>query len=219
MMITIALLCIIVIIGFFIFLNQNRSKINKIGNNSSSQEIVDYILAISSYEAQIQVEVKSNKNTNQYKIKQTYINPDNNDQEIIEPSNLQGVKIKREGNHLTIENSQLNLTTLYENYQEVTENNLDLSSFIKDYQNNQNAKWTEEQDLVKMETTLETTHPYTKSKTLYVDKKTGNPVKMEIRDTNQNVIIYIIYNEVKISDGNPKDVVAFQPEKIEQQIV
>ena len=51
--------------------NKNKTAKNlKIGNNSSSQEIVDYILNISSYETQIEVEVKSNKNSNKYKMKQ-----------------------------------------------------------------------------------------------------------------------------------------------------
>ena len=40
----------------------NMAKNFKIGNNTTSQEIVDHILNISSYEAEIEVEVKSNKN-------------------------------------------------------------------------------------------------------------------------------------------------------------
>ena len=46
------------------------TKKTKNGNNMNSQEIVDYILNINSYKAQITVEVKSNKNTNKYVIKQ-----------------------------------------------------------------------------------------------------------------------------------------------------
>ena len=76
--------------------NNKMAKNIKIGNNSSSQEIVDYILNISSYETQIEVEVKSNKNSNKYKIKQTYIDNQNNRQEVLEPSNIQGVKIIKE---------------------------------------------------------------------------------------------------------------------------
>ena len=51
----------------------NTTKISKIGKNSTSQEIVDYILNISSYETQIDVEIKSNKNSNKYKLSQRYI--------------------------------------------------------------------------------------------------------------------------------------------------
>ena len=39
---------------------------------------------------------------------------------------------------------------------------------------------------------------YQKYETLYISKETGKPTKMEIKDTNQNIIIYIIYNEIDI---------------------
>ena len=61
----------------------DKDKNLKIGNNSTSQEIVEYILNISSYETQIEVEVKSNKNSNKYKMKQKYIDNANNEQEVI----------------------------------------------------------------------------------------------------------------------------------------
>ena len=41
-------------------------KNSKIGNNSSSQDVVNYILNINSYEAEINVEINSNKNNNKY---------------------------------------------------------------------------------------------------------------------------------------------------------
>ena len=58
---TIVILVIVAII--FIKNNNKTAKTIKIGNNSTSQEIVDFILNISSYETQIDVEIKSNKNS------------------------------------------------------------------------------------------------------------------------------------------------------------
>ena len=66
------LILIIILITFFCL---NKSKPQKIGNNSSSQEIVDYILNISSYEAEIEVQVESNKNQTKYLIHQSYVSP------------------------------------------------------------------------------------------------------------------------------------------------
>ena len=87
-----AIIIVIAILATILIKNNNKTAKNiKIGNNSSSQEIVDYILNISSYETQIEVEVKSNKNSNKYKMKQTYIDKNNTTQEVIEPSNIQGV--------------------------------------------------------------------------------------------------------------------------------
>lgn len=183
---------------FFIKNNNKTAKTSKIGNNSTSQDIVNYILNISSYEAKIEVEVKSNKNTNKYKIKQTYINNENNMQEVIEPSNIQGVKIIKEGNNLKIENTKLSLTKIIENYKDITQNNLDLINFIENYKNNSNSTFKEENNQIIMETTAKTENNYQKYEKLYISKENGKPTKMEIKDTNQNIIIYIIYNEIKI---------------------
>lgn len=199
--IIIALIATLLVVSAIIFIkiNNKTAKTVKIGNNSSSQEIVDYILNISSYETEIEVEIKSNKNTNKYKIKQKYINNENSIQEIIEPSNIQGVKIIKEGSNLKIENTKLSLTKIIENYQDITQNNMDLNSFIEDYKNNSNSKFKEENNQIIMETTAKTENNYQKYKTLYISRDTGNPIKMEIKDTNQNTTIYIIYNEIKIN--------------------
>ena len=69
----------------YIFFIKNTAKNLNIGNNNNSQEIVNKFLNISSYEAIIEMKVQSNKNINKYKIKQCYIDKENNYQEIIEP--------------------------------------------------------------------------------------------------------------------------------------
>lgn len=197
--IIIAITLLIIISVIFLIKNNNKTaKTSKIGNNSTSQEIIEYILNISSYETEISVEIKSNKNSNKYKIKQTYIENNKNEQEVIEPSNIQGVKIIKEGENLKIENSKLSLTKIIENYSDITQNNLDLISFIESYKNNPNSKFKEENNQIIMETTAKTENNYQKYETLYISKETGKPTKMEIKDTNQNIIIYIIYNEIDI---------------------
>ena len=208
--ITIIILVIAVIITILIKNNNKTAKNLKIGNNSTSQEIVNYILNISSYETQIEVEIKSNKNSNKYKIKQTYIDNQNNMQEVLEPSNIQGVKIIKEENKLKIENTQLSLTKIIENYQEITQNNLDLSNFIENYKNNTNSKFKEENNQIIMETTAKTENNYQKYEKLYVSKENGKPQKMEIKDTNQNTIIYIIYNEININKVSNQKIYAFK---------
>ncbi len=177
----------------------NMAKNFKIGNNNTSQEIVDHILDISSYETEIEVEVKSNKNSNKYRIKQTYINSENNTQEVLEPDNIKGIKITRENNKLKIENTKLNLVKITEKYKELTQNNLDLSTFIDNYENNKNSKYNEENNQIVMETIAKSENNYQKYEKLYVSKESGKPTKMEIKDTNQNTIIYIIYNEININ--------------------
>ncbi len=186
---------IVILIVFF----KNETKIFKNGNNMSSQEIVDYFLNISSYKATITVEVHSNKNFNKYIIKQEYINSKYSMQEVVEPSNIQGVKITKDDSGLKIENTNLNLSTIFENYEYIADNCLDLSSFIHNYTSNNKSNYKEENGQIIMTTQNINDNKYTKHQTLYIDKNTKKPTKLEIKDYNQNATINIIYNEVEIN--------------------
>lgn len=195
------LISIVLILGvliFLIFFNKQEAKISKIGNNSSSQEIVDYILNITSYQAKIQVEIQSNKNTNKYVIKQEYKENESNMQEILEPSNMSGIKIIKNENALTLENTKLQISSIFENYKYIADNVLDLNSFIDKYKNNSDSKYEEKENQIIM-STINDDNKYTKYRTLYIDANTGNPIKMEIKDNNKNTTIYIIYNEISIN--------------------
>lgn len=193
------LILFLIVIGFiiFIFLNGNKSKVSNIGNNSSSQEIVDYILNMTSYQAEINVEVKSNKNSNKYIIKQEY-NEQSNIQEIVEPSNMQGIKIIKKDTNLTLENSKLDLVSVLENYNYIADNILDLSFFVDNYKNDSTANYEEKNSQIIMNT-VNNKNKYTKYMKLYIDKNTGKPINMEINDNNKNTTIYIIYNEISIN--------------------
>ena len=198
---TIIIICImlIILIIFLTIFYKKTAKKSQIGNNSSSQEIVDYILNISSYETEIEVEVTSNKNSNKYKLKQQYINPNISTQEVIEPENLAGIKIIKKDKKLKLENSKLNLTKIFENYEYMTDNCLDLNSFIKEYKTSEKSKYEEKENEIIMNIENKDSK-YKKYKTLYIDRKTGNPTKMEIKDDSQKTIIYILYKEVKINN-------------------
>ena len=195
------LLIAVIVIGGIIFY-KNRVKDSKSGNNKTSQEIVDYILNISSYEVQVTVNVTSNKNTNKYILKQTYQNPNTSMQEVIEPSNIAGVRIESDGTNLKIENSQLNLSTILENYNYLGDNCLDLYSFIEDYNNDGDAVFEEKDTEIIMKTNSNIENIYVQEKILHIDKKTMNPTQMEIKDSQQKTTIYILYNEVKVNSTN-----------------
>ena len=207
--------------NYFIFLIiflLNKTNVKKIGNNSTSQEIVDYILNISSYEAKIEVEVKSNKNTNKYILKQQYISPDVATQEVLEPSNISGIKIIKKGNDLKLENTSLNLSNIFENYEYLADNALDLSCFIEDYKKSQNSNYEEKDNKIIMNVQTKNENKYRQSKKLYIDKSTGNPLKMEITDINQNITVYILYNEVKINSLDKQNILAFRLYNTKQEI-
>ena len=194
------ILLVIIIIGIIAFIfYKNSFKNLKIGNNKNSQEIVDYILNTSSYEAQVTVNVTSNKNNNKYILKQTYQNPDKSTQEVIEPSNIEGIKIENDGEKIKIENSRLNLNTILENYNYLGDNSLDLHSFIEDYRKDDKATSEETEKEIIMKARNHIENIYIQNKTLYIDKQTLKPIKMEIKDNKQKTTIYILYNEVKVN--------------------
>ena len=184
------IIIIFLFVLFFIFY-QIMCKNSKNVHTNSSQEIVDNILNISSYEAIVEVKIEGNKNQNSYKIKQKYIAPDSNEQEILEPENIAGVKIIRQGEKLILENTALNLKSIIENYNYISSNKLDLNSFIEEYKQDEKAKCIEKEEII-----LETNN--TDKKTLYIDKKTGKPTQMVIEDNSKKNTVYILYNEVKI---------------------
>ena len=203
----IILICIILAITIIsvYFINKNNKIFNKnfnIGNNITSksiQEIEQYILNISSYEAKAEVMIESNKNINKYVLKQEYNNSGKIEQIVLEPSNIEGLTISYNEGNLTINNTKLNLQTVYNNYKYVVDNNLWLNSFIKDYRESNNKSISENSDYIVMTVDLSDSNNDGKIKILYINKTTGNPEKMLIQDKNQKNMVYILYSEIRIN--------------------
>ena len=190
---------ILILLLIFIFFRKNVANIFKNGNTNISQENVNDILNLKSYELISKITIKSNKNENKYVIKQSYINPDYSFQEVLEPENIKGTKIIREKNQIKLENTSLNLTTIFQDYEYVSENMLDLSTFLEEYKEGKtNIKENEKEKI--LEVILSDNNPYVGKKILYIDKDTGKPTKMEIEDDNKNTKIHILYTEVKINN-------------------
>ena len=185
------------------------------GNNITDktlQEIESYILNISSYKAKIELCVESNKNSNKYIIEQKFSKPNICKQVVEEPKNVEGLTIKYDGTNLEISNSKLNLTTIYENYQYITENVLWLSDFSQNYQNN-NGSISEENGIIIMETKCNL-NSYVATEKLYIDRNANKIVKMIVEDENKKARIYITYKEIEINSIIPDNVLAFKLEKI-----
>ena len=191
---------IILIILFTIlllFILKNATRNLKIGNNMNSQEIVDYILNINSYKTTIDVQVNSNKNTNKYIIKQEYNTENGCVQEVLEPSNIAGTKTIYKDGNLIIENTNLSLSKIFENYKGLDNNSLDLCEFVNEYKNNDKSSFKEKDNEIILET--ENNNKYYKFKTLYIDKNEATPTKLIIKDDNQNTTIFIEYKEIELN--------------------
>lgn len=175
------------------------------GNNISKSDNTD-ILNISSYSANITVEVNSNKNTNKYIINQKYVEPNIFKQEIIEPQAIKGLTITSEGGNVTLENKALDLKMLYENFNGSI-SNLCLISFINQYKNGTENEVEETEDEIIMKTKIEKNpNKYQMYQNLYISKKSKLPTKMEILDINKNRTVYILYNEITLNKTSKKDI-------------
>ena len=212
---SVAILIIIAII--FAFFMKNANKNLNIGNNLNNktlQEVEEYILNISSYETEVEVSIESNKNKTKYLLIQKYVSPNIEKQTVKEPSNIQGLETIYDGNKLTIHNSKLNLTTIYENYPYLTDNYIWLHSFIEDYRNakssGEKTKLYEENNQIIMEVELSSSNQYIASKKLVIDKITGSIQKLIVQDKNQKNLVYILYNEIKMNSLKKEEVLAFR---------
>ncbi len=193
----IIILILLIIFGLFIY--KKVIKKSKIGNNMNSQEIVDYILNVKKYKANVSIQVNSNKNKNKYILNQEFNDENESIQEVIEPANIAGVKIVKKDGNLKLENSGLNLSTIFENYQGIGENYLDLNTFISDYKNYEKSNFEENEKEIIMKTKSSNKNKYTENKILYINKESKSPTKLIIEDNNQNTTINIQYNSIELN--------------------
>ena len=209
---------IVLILILFTFFYFNTYKNSKSVNNIDKSNIKDYILNISSYEANITVTVNSNKNTNKYILKQQYNSNNVFKQEVIEPDNISGLKTIYDGNSLKIENTKLNLSHLYDSYEYISDNALDLYTFIQNYKNSTDSEYEEFDTEVVMRITNKNGNRFNYYQDLYIDKNTALPKRMEITDKNQNLVVYIEYNEISFNSTSKEEILAFSLEEIKTNL-
>ena len=187
------LICITI---FFIFYYNFFILGNNI--NRSQDEIVDNIInKTNEYEANIDVKVISNKNENYYKMYQI-VNDEKSIQIVDEPENIKGLENENISNKLIIRNTKLNMEKIYDQYEFLLNNSLFLNVFIEDYKKNTSKIYEENDELifeVKLDSSKST---YIKYKELHVDKISGVPRQLIIKDNTKKTCISIIYNDIKI---------------------
>ena len=213
--VVVALLAIAgIIFAIFKFINYKNIKTGNNITDKTLQEIESYILNISSYDAEIELTVQSNKNTNKYIIKQKFSVPNIASQEVVEPKNIEGLTIKYDGTNVEISNSKLSLSTIYENYTYIADNVLWLSDFIENYKKN-NGIIREENGIVIMET--KGNNKYSTTEKLYIGRNANKITSLVIEDENSKERIYIKYNKIEIGGLNKESVLAFKFNMLESK--
>ena len=96
-----------------------------------------------------------------------------------------------------MENSNLNLEKIYNNYPYIESNIFWLNSFIEEYQNSEQRNITEKNEEIVMQIKRRDDKRIA-VKELFLDKKTLKPTKLSIMDNSKNVMVYILYNEIEL---------------------
>ncbi len=178
---------IILLIVFLIFYYNTSNFGNNISVKSENK-VVDYILNINEYEAEIEVTVTSNKTTNIYNLKQS-VTQDGSSLEVLSKGKIGGLKIESKDKTLKIQNTELKLDKIYENYEPLVDNTLFLDTFIKRFKESNSTTYMEGEFIV---------FEIPKFAKLYVDMKASKPTKLEIKDNTKKTSICINYNSIEI---------------------
>ena len=186
-----AIICIILFIIFYYIFYISGNNIIR-----NQNEFVEGVFKkLESYEAEIKVNIISNKNENLYDIYQIE-NKEYSKLVINYPENVKGLEIELKNDCLKIKNEKNNMEKIYENYKNGINNSLFLNTFIKEYkENDSDILETEEEFIIRINLDNNT---YIKSKELYLKKDTGLPIKLLIKDNTKKTNTSIIYNDIKI---------------------
>lgn len=208
-------LIILLIIFVLIFFIQRAYKTVKTGNtiNKSTDDLIEYILNISSYEAKLEVTIHSNKTTNQYRLEQSWLKPNYSKQIVKEPKNIENLEIIYNGKNLEVRNANLGLSKIYESYQYLNENRLWLNFFIENYKNDYPIEENEEEVILSCKV-----EKYNCKEKLYINKKSSMPAKLEILDNSNQTKIYIEYKEIKLNNIRENNIFAFKTKDIRKEV-
>ncbi len=191
------ILAVSLVLIFSIFYYKNSKLGNNIINLSEEKNIENILSDKLKYEAELKVTIYSNKNENIYSLK---VKEEENYSllEVTGNKNISGLQIEKKKGDLFVRNNKLNLEKIYENYKELTDNSLFLSSFVKEYTESEEKELVEEDEETVVRFKLKDYSKYIKYKELYFDKETGKPTKMIIKDSSKQAKIIIKYISIEI---------------------
>ena len=151
---------------------------------------------MTSYTCTANITVVNNKSESKYIVNHTYKKPSYYKLEIIEPQNLKGKTMEYYEDKIVIKNQKLGDVI---EFPKVGNNKLYLfiGDFIQDYSRKESVEinfYNDEQLALKIDVP---NNIYFKKQILYIDKKTKNPVKMEILDNEGKQKFIVEYTDFK----------------------
>lgn len=188
---------IILLVIAFIFIIFNFAGCNKLKQQTEDEIYSDFqkkTNCMTSYTCTAHITVINNKSQNKYIVKHTYKKPSYYKLEMIEPESLKGKTTEYYEDKIVIKNPKLKDVI---ELPKVGNNKLYLfiGDFIQDYSRKESIKINfYNDDQLSLERDIPDSIYYNKQ-ILYIDKKTKNPVKMEILDNEGDQKFIVEYTD------------------------
>lgn len=193
----IILICIFFII-FLIFYYKNFLNGNNIFKKSDEEIIENILKANLNYKTEAEVTIYSNKNENTYTINQEETE-EHSFLEVTSKGNISGLVLEYQENRLILKNTELDLEKIFENYNELSSNYLFLRTFVQDYLVSEEKSINQEdEETIIVKVTVLDSNKYIKYKELYIDRRTGFPKKLIIKNSDKQIKVCIIYTNIEI---------------------
>lgn len=157
------------------------------------------IANLNSYTTVAEIVVKGNKLIESYVVKQYFMYPNKYRLEAISPDERKGKITIYDGEKLFIYHPLIKQTTILNNIQEVEDMGVFLGNFAKNLFSGEDLnieiKKDESFEYVVIKTCIISGNKYRRNQILYIDRKANIPVKMEITDENDEVVVTVYYKE------------------------
>ena len=161
-------------IFILIFLTINLVGCKNLSQQTKEDIYEDFqkkITKMTSYTCQADITVFNNKSQSKYTINHTYKKPSYYKLEIIKPENLNGKTIEYNKDKIIIKNKQLDDVVELPNVGD---------DFVKDFKQKDSININDSDEQLILEKDISQESNYLSKQILYIDKKTKNPVKVEI---------------------------------------
>ena len=172
----------IALLFIFMFVIVNLAGCKNLGQQTKEDIYEDFqkkMTKMTSYTCKADITIINNKSEGKYIMNHTYKKPSYYKLEIIEPENLNGKTIEYYKDKIIIKNKQLDDVIELPN---VGDNKLYLfiGDFVQDFLQEDSINISVSEEQLILERDLSQENSYLSKQILYIDKKTKNPVKMEI---------------------------------------
>lgn len=154
----------------------------------------DQVSKIESYTCTAEIEVVGNKGKSNYTLKHYYKKPDTYKLEVISPEHLKGKTMEYKENKIIIKNPDIDDFIELPNSGN-NEQYLFVGDFMKNYfQNEEMIMEFSDSDLV-LKTNIPGDNRNFNKQTLYINKESKKPERMEILDKEENIICTVKYKD------------------------